>query len=236
MYGGSCSSQYFVSMLDLQLELLRAKHQVIISTIQNESLITRARNYIASTFLESDCDYLLFIDADHGFVAQDVLKMIETELDILCAIPPKKVINWDSVKKSLDLKLDNQKYYTGDFVINAGKEDVEIQVDKPFEIVYGGTGMMLIKRAVFEKLAKVLPSYKPNNDINELNSGNKVTEFFTTEIHDEILLSEDYSFCKKWKGVGGKIYAAPWVRVSHVGTYEFSGSFIASVELSNLAS
>jgi hypothetical protein len=35
------------------------------------------------------------------------------------------------------------------------------------------------------------------------------------------LLSEDYQFCKLWKESGGKIYLAPYVRVSHAGTYWF---------------
>jgi hypothetical protein len=35
------------------------------------------------------------------------------------------------------------------------------------------------------------------------------------------LLSEDYHFCKLWRNLGGKIYLAPYVRVTHAGTYWF---------------
>jgi hypothetical protein len=44
-------------------------------------------------------------------------------------------------------------------------------------------------------------------------------------------LSEDYYFCKKWQELGGKVYAAPWVQISHFGSYEFKGSFAMSIIL-----
>ncbi len=40
---------------------------------------------------------------------------------------------------------------------------------------------------------------------------------------DGRLLSEDLTFCKRWRDIGGKIYAAPWVRTTHVGPFYFRG-------------
>jgi len=36
-------------------------------------------------------------------------------------------------------------------------------------------------------------------------------------------LSEDYHFCNIYRKIGGKIYAAPWVQLAHIGTYCFEG-------------
>jgi hypothetical protein len=64
------------------------------------------------------------------------------------------------------------------------------------------------------------------HDLNQVIVNDEIKEFFTTSIEPETqhLLSEDYHFCRTWRNNGGKIYAAPWVQLGHVGTYLFDGS------------
>ena len=99
-------------------------------------------------------------------------------------------------------------------------------INEPVEIWNGGTGFMLIKREVLEKLKPIVPWYV--NDVTDL-AGNigaeQISQFFTESIEPETkrLLSEDYHFCKTWRDNGGEIYAAPWVGLTHIGTYAFEG-------------
>jgi hypothetical protein len=59
-----------------------------------------------------------------------------------------------------------------------------------------------------------------------------VTEYFKTDItEDGVLLSEDYWFCRKYREVGGEVFAAPWVKIVHAGEYIFSGSFASTMML-----
>jgi hypothetical protein len=160
--------------------------------------------------------------------------MLEADKDIICGIYPKKEINWFTVKNAMDNQVpqDQLKYHTGSFVVNlvgyAG--EVTVPVDKPVEIFNGGTGFMLIKRKVFEKLGKKVPSY--TNDVGDLSGqmGNSeiIKEFFATSIEPETnrLLSEDYHFCREWRLTGGKVYAAPWAHLGHMGSYLFEGALI----------
>jgi hypothetical protein len=86
---------------------------------------------------------------------------------------------------------------------------------------------MLIKREVFEKLSPLVPTYMNNaTDLSGKLGAEEIKEFFTTSIEPETqhLLSEDYHFCRIWREAGGKIYAAPWAQLGHVGTYLFDGS------------
>ena len=46
---------------------------------------------------------------------------------------------------------------------------------------------------------------------------------FTAEVLFQI---EDYGFCKKVRDAGYKVYAAPWARLGHYGTYLFEGQLI----------
>lgn len=231
MYGGMCAGKYTASMLKLipALEALGWTYTFLFRF--NESLIDRARNALAANFLVSNATHLLFIDADIGFEADDIIAMVEADKDILCGIYPSKAINWFAISEAVKRGVSHTELnnYTGTWVVNFVdyKDGETVDVTKPFEIWNGGTGMMLIKRDVFTTLEKTVERYRVNemDEIMRKFEGDGVPRFFATSIDpvSGVLLSEDYHFCKLWRDTGGKIWAAPWVRLAHVGTYIFEG-------------
>lgn len=231
MYGGMCAGFYTQSIIQLLTTCQANGVDAEFSFMFNESLITRARNSLTNTFLKTDCSHLMFIDSDIKFRAEDVIHMIRADKEILCGIYPKKEINWYSVKAAMDrgVPFDQLKSHTGSFVVNLVNYvgEVTVPVNEPVEIFNGGTGFMLIKREVFEKLGESVPGY--SNDVVDLGGQMKqsepIKEFFTTSIEPGTnrLLSEDYHFCRIWREIGGKVYAAPWCQLAHIGTYTFEG-------------
>ena len=231
MYGGMCAGYYMQSIIQLLTTCQANGIDAHFSFMFNESLITRARNSLTQTFLKTECTHLMFIDSDIRFRAEDVIGMIYADKDVLCGIYPKKEINWYAVKNAMDrgVPFDQLKNHTGSFVVNLVDYvgEVTVPVSQPVEIFNGGTGFMLIKREVFEKMGEVVPSY--SNDVVDLSGQMKqmeeIKEFFTTSIEPGTnrLLSEDYHFCRTWREMGGKIYAAPWCQLAHIGTYAFEG-------------
>ena len=56
-----------------------------------------------------------------------------------------------------------------------------------------------------------------------------IHEFFATSIDEGgALLSEDYHFCELFRKHGGKIYANPFLKLQHVGTYVYGGDIVKS--------
>lgn len=237
MYGGNAKSGYVTSVSDLVYELAKEGWSVTQMHIGNESLITRARNSLVHNFMTQMPDYegLMFIDADHGFVAKDVVKMINSGKDIIGGIYPMKGINWESVRKAAMVGKKNLELYSGSFALNLLDEPQNFKTDEPFKVRDIGTGMMYISRKVFEEMKPHCDTYVANGLGKEVAPGEIVTEYFKTIIDNEsgqdILLSEDYFFCKKWRDMGNDVWAAPWVRVTHVGDYTFSGNFLYTLEL-----
>lgn len=232
MYGGMCVGGYTMGILECVQTFMQNGIQMYYSYMMNESLITRARNGMAYDFMQSDATHLMFIDADITFKPQDIVRMVQADKDIICGLYPKKEINWqlisDAVKQGVDYKdLPN---YTGSFVVNlvGGALESTGNVNVPMEIDNGGTGFMLIKREVFQKLQPTVPKY--TNDMILIIDKNPVKkiidEFFATSIDETTnrLLSEDYHFCKIARQAGFKVYAAPWANLTHSGTYNFSGT------------
>ena len=237
MYGGMCTGHYTQSLLMTGATFTNNNIKMSAMMMFNESLIQRARNSLTRNFLETDGDYLMFIDADIRWNPEDILPMIRADKDIICGVYPKKEINWHSVKIASDagVKAEELKIYSGSLVINLVDYEGTVTVPRhePLEIWNGGTGFMLIKRSVLEGLKDKVAIY--TNDVTDtnqaVNPGDKIHEFFAVSIEEGTnrLLSEDYHFCQLARKNGYKVWAAPWVVLSHIGTYMFEGTMMPAL-------
>jgi hypothetical protein len=242
MYGGVCHGAYTKALADLMI--LATKHAIDVKLyfMFNESLITRARNYLADEFLRSGYDYLLFIDSDIHFEAQDVLVLSHfainnNDMDIICGPYPKKAISWEKIKQAVDRGFADKnplllEEFVGDYVFNPADGITQFKIDEPVEVKEGGTGFMLIKRTAFEAWDKAYPerSYKPDHVRTKSFDGSReIMAYFDCVIDPESkrYLSEDYMFCQHSRAIGLKVWMLPWIKLKHAGTYIFGGSLAA---------
>ena len=243
MYGGMAHGLYVKSCLDLQTTLSKYGIEVKFSFLFNESLITRARNYLVDEFLRSGFTHLLFIDSDIHYNPQDILAMLALDRDVIGGPYPKKSINWGNIAQAArthpDINPKDLENLVGEYVFNVVKGTQQFQVTEPLEVMEIGTGYMLIKREVFDKMEKAYPQvrYKPDH-VGQANfDGSRyIHAFFDTVIDtensitgggSERYLSEDYMFCQMWRKIGGKVYLCPWMKTQHIGTYAFTGNMPA---------
>ena len=101
MYGGHGHGMFFKSCLDLQGICQQYGIETRFSFIFNESLITRARNYLCDEFIRSGFTHLLFIDADIHFDPRDVVALLALDKDVIGGPYPKKSIKWASAITAL---------------------------------------------------------------------------------------------------------------------------------------
>ena len=90
------------------------------------------------------------------------------------------------------------------------------------EVSKTGTGFMLIKRHVFEKLVEHPATVPFTNDIGlpeELNKDMKT--FFDTDVRARRYYSEDWTFCENWRDLGGKVWVDKRILLKHTGTYTY---------------
>ena len=241
-YGGMITAEYFKSTLRLVNEAPKHGIQLQFGTIGNESLVTRARNTLVQLFMDDPGNYthLLFIDADIGFSEKTVFRMLELDEDVVTGVYPRKAIDWRRVKKRMtdnpDVSLDELQAAALQYNLNVKNPD-HVEVKRGFiEVLDGATGFMLIKRHVFPKMADAYPELKFKADQHLGQPHEKKFEehytsewnyaFFDTMIEPETkrYLSEDYSFCRLWQKIGGKVYADIVSGLNHYGTYAFKGT------------
>lgn len=241
MYGGMCNGVFCRSIADLTALCTANGIQIMMYYLFNESLITRARNYVCDEFLRSPATHLLFLDSDIGFNPQDVLAMLalqdhekDDEYDVLCCPYPKKCISWEKIKLAVDKGFADKDpneltKFVGDYVFNPVSGNNSFPVNRPAEISEGGTGYMMIRRKTFEKFMEAYPdkTYLPDHVRTEAFDGHREIGLYFDCAVDPVTrryLSEDYNFCQMVRKAGMHIWLLPWVASVHHGSMGFGGS------------
>jgi hypothetical protein len=202
-YGGMLTESTFMSYIKWANTARQMGIDWTMETMTNESLISRARNTLTAKFLSNpDSTHLMFIDADIGWEPWHLLVLLNRDVDVIGGLYPMK---------SLPVK----------WCVN-GFEGAEEGPDGLQEVTKTGTGFLLMKRGVFEKL-NAHPAVKPfNSDIGlppELNVYMKT--YFDTAVRENRYYSEDWTFCENWRDIGGKVWVDKRVLLRHTGTYVF---------------
>ncbi len=239
-YGGQIGEPYFRSMLRSSIIFNKYEIPYTVSTLANESLVTRGRNTLVSFFMENpDATHLFFVDADIEFSPEDMLRMVAYDKDVIVGAYPKKAINWGSIitaaknnpEENASTIEGHSSNYVVNFEFNTDEDGNKIPavkvVDNLVKLKDAGTGFMCIKKSVIQKMFDAHPELKYINDINVDQKFEKhMYALFDTMIDPESrrYLSEDYTFCRLWQKMGGDVWLDPRTALNHVGHYTFRGN------------
>jgi hypothetical protein len=107
------------------------------------------------------------------------------------------------------------------WVVN-GFEGAEEGPDGLQEVSKAGTGFLLMKKHVFDKL-KSHPAVKQyKNDIGlDPKYDAHLKTYFDTAVRQNRYYSEDWTFCENWRDMGGRIWMDKRVLLRHSGSYVF---------------
>jgi len=216
-YGGMVSEPTMTSFLRFILLAQQAGLPWSLDTMVNESLVTRARNNLmAKMMTNTAATHFMFIDADIRFEPDSILKMIACDKDVIGGLYPKKALPVN-------------------YVINL-RPETKIQGDI-FTVDTMGTGFLLFKRPVYEKLIAAHPECKYVDDVGLGKQYEPMMySIFDCEIDERgHYLSEDWLFCRRWAKLGGEIWAHGKVLLNHIGHYEFAGDLSKMPKFGNEA-
>lgn len=159
--------------------------------VVRDTILQRSRSILAGAALSNArVTHVLFIDTDMRFPPDTAERLIAHDKDIIGANYRHRRVEIDSTARGMDDK----------WVDSGASGGIE-------EVLHTGTGMLMVKRHVFEKMGK--PWF----------------ETCYREKHDD-WLGEDVYFCIRAREAGFRV----WVdhdlskQVTHIGTYEFGWS------------
>ena len=226
-YGGMVTHLFMTSIMALQRECLIRGIPFQLMLLGGDALITRARNTIATSFMENaDATHLMFIDADIGFDHKEVFRLLDFNVDFCGGMYPVKNIEWSHAKECVE---QGRNLQSGVLNYVVGFEDrTKIEGIGPFaKAKYIGNGFMLLTRKVFETLEEKYPQTKFTR-INaspdpQRNSPHRFAFFDCIIDEHGFYLPEDYTFCKRWTEAGGDIWVDLESKLTHLGLYNFVG-------------
>ena len=154
MYGGMCHGMYAKSCIDLATLCANYGVECRFFYIFNESLITRARNYLVDEFLRTEgFTHLMFIDSDIHFDPRDVLSLAalcDDDKPIIGGPYGKKCIAWEKIVQAVDSGIADKdpeelSKFVGDFVFNPVQGTQELKINEPVNVLEIGTGFMMVQ-------------------------------------------------------------------------------------------
>jgi len=178
-------------------------YEVEVDLVSGGSVLTKVRNEITQRFWEAGEDYLVFLDSDMAWKAVDVVRLLMTGKDLVVG--------------NYRVKTDEDKWVC---YIPTDEHGRPIVQDGLVKTMDAGTGFMAISRDCIRKMRKCYPElfYTDKDD-------KEIVALFDFVLKDGKYWGEDYTFCERWRGIGGEIWMVPDCTIEHIGQKAWTGNY-----------
>ena len=256
-FGSVCFVNYVHCLMATAETFRKYGIELIIEFCRNDSLVSRARNtLVARAMANPKMTHIMFIDNDITWDANDILKLIISDKNLVGGIYPLKNYNWSDLltdKKDpsntspnvvqqmiqrknasqfKDIVSDENMVQFNMLRYNVNYLDNTLNIDKNLaKVKHLATGFMMIKRTVIEKMSKAFPSTKYVDDVNFLKPEENEFAYalFDCGVEEGHYFSEDWLFCHRWTKMGGSIWMDVSIALTHTGIEDYKGCYITSI-------
>lgn len=204
-YTGQIHLSTMRSIIADMLALADRGDKVTIFDESGNAMIGDCRGLIVSQFLAGDGTDLVFVDSDVSWAAGSLLKLVDQPVDFVAGLYPQRR---DPIN----------------FCVQWLQDRPELQADpatKLLEVEGVPAGFMRCSRAMLEKM---IAHYADTQFHCEQAPDNTAYDLFGAYRIGRIKFGEDYSFCRRWRDIGGKVWIDPEIRMGHCGYKTFVGS------------
>jgi hypothetical protein len=201
-----------ISLMQLGQKLMEHGIDVQVNSLCGCSVVSRARNIIAHQFLKSDCDNLMFIDADMTFAADDIIRL-------MCWNQDKAI-----VAGAYEARKEGKVYIVsldGGHGVNGPQGKVTMDEAGLVRAYRVATGFMMIQRRVFEVLRDAHPEWEHK----DTNTEERMYAYFDFKCTPEGYIGEDFLFCDRAREAGFSAWIDPTIKLGHMGIHEFKSDF-----------
>ncbi|NVN02668.1 MULTISPECIES: hypothetical protein [Asaia] len=224
-FGGLVTQEYMESVIACT-SIIRIP--MTLSLLGDDAMISRARNTLVHQFYtRSDATHLLFVDADIGFPAEAPARLLAAGKDVIAGLYPIKERFWDkgtqeNLNRGESMETASLRYVGETDAMHSSWEKGPL-----FRTHYAGTGFMMISRQAIAAMIKHHPetAYRRIDTANG-DQGSLCHALFEGSIDQETgtYLSEDFTFCKRWRDLGGEVWLDTSIPLTHAGRASFSGT------------
>jgi hypothetical protein len=179
----------------------------------NNTLIPDARAIIMARFLGlEDATDLVYVDHDVAWEPGALLRLLDHPVAVVAGVYPRRA---DPLS----------------FPVRWIAERAELWADPEtglLEVEGVPGGFLRVRRDVAQAMADAYPNLEfyvsPMDDGSERAPGHVAWALFEPCWSGKAKLSEDLSFCRRWRDLGGSVWVDPEIRMAHTGIKSFTGS------------
>lgn len=228
-YGGLVTQGYMQSVCALMAAAPSSGLELTLALLGQDALITRCRNTLVSHFISNPvATHILFIDADISFEPGHVFRLLQARKSIVAGMYPLKGYYWDHAY-AMRLAAGEPAATAGLHYVGELKPKEQIIQDGYLATAtFAGTGFMLIAREAIEQLIIAHPETRYRS-IDAMRSGAQALPeafaLFDCMIDPDtgVYMSEDFTFCRRWRELGNEIWLDTSVNLTHTGPSDFQG-------------
>lgn len=206
----SPDASYTYSIARSREALSQAGIQSAYYLLQGNCHVDDARNAVVRDFLDSDCTDLVFLDADVSWPPAALVELCGYDRDMVGGVYPYRR---EGGEENMPVR-----HAAGEIIAEA---------DGLIEVEGLPTGFLRIRRRVLETMAEVAAKFRTKDE------GGLTPLLFYRDTLGVGRRGGDIQFCMKWREMGGKLYAAPEMRLGHCGKHVIYDSLGASLRRRN---
>jgi hypothetical protein len=182
--------------------------------IIGSSLVTYARNRVVQSFLDTDCQYLFWIDSDIHFTSDDFLRVLLLTVDcgVVCAAYPLKTEQEQFIIKHPDLRT----YAVNKYGL--------VKVDGV------GLGFCCMKREIVEQVVATKPTLWDAVHQVEIADVFRLDTIVDADGR-RCGRGEDMAFFQDIQDLGHSVWLDPKITLGHVGERVYTGDVAVALGL-----
>lgn len=214
-HGGFTFVPYQLSLGKTEV-FLRDKWRINLGVMvqPSDSCITRARNLLVHKFLhETSASHFMFIDGDLEWEPQAIERLLASNFDVCCGAYPFK-------------------RFPPEFVFHQLPDEHGHVMTDPrtgyWKIANAATGFLMIKRGVLERMIAAYPETR----VRMFDGAEKIDDchfLFDNSIEEGQYWTEDYTFTRRWRAIGGEVWLDPHIHLKHWGMHGFDAGVPADM-------
>ncbi len=202
-YTGQIHMGTMRSVIADMLALADRGDKVTIFDESGNAMIGDCRGLIVAQFLASEATDLDFIDSVVCWEAGALVKLVDHPVDFVAGLYPQRKDPINFCVSWLDKP--------------------ELQADPAtglLEVLAVPAGFLRLSRACLEKM---VAHYPDTQFYCEAAPGSIAHDLFGAYRIGKLKFGEDYSFCRRWRDIGGQVWIDPEIGMGHCGYKTFMG-------------
>lgn len=207
-----------LALVTAMRDIEKAGGRMTLKYVVRDSIISKTRNQFVADFLASDCTDLIMLDDDVVWEPKAIQRLLSHDCDVVGGVYPKR-------RDPLEFPVRRLPGASMDLATGL------------MEVKFLPTGFLRMTRSCLERMTEYYSDLAYKDDDAK---GGKATALFWFDLYPDpdtgeiTVWGEDFTFCRRWRDMGGQVFLDTLLRFKHMGRKAYEGCYAESLPVSEV--